>query len=168
MHNRFAWLRKALYFLIMFTGASLIANAWITRDHVTGRAPHLPLEQRIHYQSQSPEQEGTDPMLVYFYASWCPICKVDLPAIESIAGSYPVIAVAMQSGNDNAVLAHRAEQGFDLDIINDESGQLSRAFAVRGVPTAFVVDHEGEIRFSTQGFSGWAGYWSRMLLADWL
>ena len=168
MSKKFVWLRKALYFLVIFTGASLIANAWITRDHLTGKAPPLPLDQRIYYQSQPLDRPGDGPTLVYFYASWCPICKVDLPTIQSLADSYPVIAVAMQSGNDTEVLAHRTELDFDLDIINDESGELTRAFRVRGVPSAFVVDEDREIRFSTQGFSGWIGYWSRMLLADWL
>jgi thiol-disulfide isomerase/thioredoxin len=164
-------LRKLFYFLLIFTGASLVANAWITRDHVTGAAPPLPLDQRIHYRNDADRpttgSAQNAPTLVYFYASWCPICKVDLPAVESLAGSYPVVAVAMQSGNDAEVLAHRIEQDFDLDIINDETGELSRAFGVRGVPTAFVVEDDSNIRFSTQGFSGWIGYWSRMLLADW-
>jgi thiol-disulfide isomerase/thioredoxin len=167
MKKSFRWLRKALYFLLLFTGASLVANAWITRDHVSGIAPPLPLDQRIHFRDQPTGHDATDPTLVYFYASWCPVCKVDLPAIESLADSYPVIVVGMQSGDDSELLAHRAEQGFDLDLINDENATLARAFGVRGVPTAFVVDPDGQIRFSTQGYSGWIGYWSRMLLADW-
>ena len=48
--KKFAWLRQTLYFLLILTGASLIANAWITRDHLTGIAPSLPLDQRIYYR----------------------------------------------------------------------------------------------------------------------
>ena len=166
MPIKMSWLRKALYFLIMFAGASLIANAWITRDHVTGVAPTLPA-QFLYRQSQQISYPQDAPTLVYFYASWCPICKADLPAVESIAEHYPVIVVAMQSGNDAEVRAHRAQKEIDLNLINDEQGALAQAFRVRGVPTAFVIDQNENIRFSTQGFSGWIGYWARMLWADW-
>ena len=165
MKKSISLLGKTLVFLFMFAGASLIANAWVTRDHLSGAAPALPIAQRIHVRSPDIQFDETRPTLVYFYASWCPVCKVDLPAVESIASHYPVIAIAMQSGDDRAVLEHRSEHDINLDIINDENGELARSFRVRGVPTAFVVDN-GEIRFSTQGFSGWVGYWSRMLLAS--
>ncbi len=163
--SKTSWLGKALLFLLMFGGASLIANAWITRDHVSGAAPELPLDQRIHKRNPSIETDESRPTLVYFYASWCPVCKVDLPAVESVANSYPVTVIVMQSGTDQAVLEHLAERNINLDVINDPDGELASNFRVRGVPTAFVLD-DGEIQFSTQGFSGWIGYWGRMLLAS--
>jgi thiol-disulfide isomerase/thioredoxin len=165
MSKKASWFRNTVFFLLMFSGASLVANTWITRDHVTGTAPELPLEQRIHLRSPSIEDDNSHPTLIYFYASWCPVCKVDLPAVESVASHYPVIAIAMQSGDNRSVLDHRAEHNINLDIINDPDGTLASSFRVRGVPTAFVVKN-GDILFSTQGFSGWIGYWSRMLLAS--
>ena len=157
-------LSKTLFFLLIFSGASIIANAWITRDHVSGTAPDLPFDRHIYSRNPSNQFDDSHPTLIYFYASWCPVCKVDIPAVESVANHYPVIAIAMQSGDDQSVLNHRALHNIDLDIINDPQGELARSFRVRGVPTAFIVKN-GEIKSSTQGFSGWIGYWSRMLLA---
>lgn len=164
MSKKSSWPGNVLYVLLIFAGASLVANTWITRNHVSGSAPELPIDQRIHTRSPLSDFDNSRPTLIYFYASWCAVCKVDLPAVESVADHYPVFAVAMQSGDDVSVLKHRAEHEINLDIINDPNGELASLFRVRAVPTAYIVD-AGEIKFSTQGFSGWVGYWSRMLLA---
>jgi alkyl hydroperoxide reductase subunit AhpC len=50
-------------------------------------------------------------------------------------------------------------------VINDESGEISNRWGVRGVPTTFVIDGGGEIRFVESGYTTTPGLMVRRWLA---
>ena len=158
-----------LYALILLVGG-VAGNIWMTRNQASGPAPVL-IGQALDGEIRRVDYAGLKrPLLVYFFADWCPICKVQNSAIESIAGDFPVIAVAMQSGDLANVSAYVESQQLDLDVLNDASGRLSRDFAVTGVPASFIIDRQGHIRSSTHGYTSQLSLRARLWLteADWL
>jgi len=42
-------------------------------------------------------------VVVYFWATWCPICKMQEGSVDALRADWPVFTVAMQSGNASAV-----------------------------------------------------------------
>ncbi|MEW8247022.1 MAG: thioredoxin domain-containing protein, partial [Candidatus Thiodiazotropha endolucinida] len=85
----------------LLLGLSLI-HLWQTRDLAEGPAPAL--------SGHTLQGEWLDigkfterPLLVHFWAGWCPVCKVESGGIESLSKDYPVVTVAMQSGSENDV-----------------------------------------------------------------
>ncbi len=38
------------------------------------------------------------PILLHFWATWCPTCKFEAPNIEKVSKDYEVITIAVQSG----------------------------------------------------------------------
>jgi len=161
----------ALYALIFFV-ASLIGNGWMTRHQVAGQAPQLnrstlsgeriELVRNARDGQLNPFPQTT---LLYFFADWCPICKLQNDTIAGIAASHRVIGIAMQSGDDGRVNAYARQHGLNFPLINDRDGSLSRAYGVNGVPATVIVDRQGKIRFSTQGYATSAGLLSRLWLA---
>lgn len=93
------------------------------------------------------------PLLVHFWASWCPICHLEQDGIQAISRDYPVISVAMSSGNNASVRRFMKQQGLDFPVINDPNGQIARRFGVTGVPVSFVVDANNQIRFVERGYT---------------
>lgn len=107
------------------------------------------------------------PVLVYFWASWCPICRAQQPVIRSVGEDWTVLSVAWQEDLSTAALRDYVQKaGFDFPVLQDLDGSLGKRFGIQGVPTAFVVDQAGEIRFVEVGYSTTLGLKARLWLAD--
>jgi thiol-disulfide isomerase/thioredoxin len=95
--------------------------------------------------------------LVDFWASWCPPCKDSFPALDVIQRDYrargvQVIAVNVDERQKDAD-AFLAAHPHQLLVVFDPHGESPKAFKVRGMPTSFVIDRQGEIRYTHQGYS---------------
>ncbi len=106
------------------------------------------------------------PMLVHFWASWCPICHLEQDSIQAISQDYHVISVAMNSGDGEAVRQFLQKQGLDFPVINDPDGGLAGRFGVTGVPVSFVVDEHNKIRFVERGYTSEWGLRLRLWLSS--
>ncbi|MDD4913253.1 MAG: protein disulfide oxidoreductase [Sideroxydans sp.] len=126
---------------------------WQQRDMANGVAPELKgvtLEQAIYSLPAHP----TKPMLVHFWATWCPICRTEQGNIAAIARDYPnTITVAMNSGLSNEVKQYMKDQGIDFPTVNDPDGTLSAAWGVHAVPASFIVAPNGKIEFVEVGYT---------------
>lgn len=105
------------------------------------------------------------PVLVHFWATWCPVCKLEAPKIDGLAADFQVITVAMQSGGAPEINRYLREQGLAFDVIADPYGEIATTWGVRGVPANFVIDPTGRIRFAHVGYSTGAGLRSRLWAA---
>lgn len=158
------WLRRAIEVLVV---VALIAGirAWQQRDMVSGPAPILQgalLDGKPFALAAKP----TQPVLVYFWATWCPVCRAEQGTIEAIAHDHPnVITVAMQSGSRDDVMKHQREQGLSFPVLNDPDGRISAAWGVHAVPASFFIDTNGQIRFVEIGYTTGVGLRLRLWLA---
>jgi thiol-disulfide isomerase/thioredoxin len=110
--------------------------------------------------------DSTDrPVLVYFWASWCPVCRLEQGAISALLADHPVITVAMQSGDVAEVSGYLREHGLDWPVINDPDGAVAARWGVRATPTFFIVDRERAVRFREVGYTSEAGLRLRLWLA---
>jgi peroxiredoxin len=158
------WRRRAIEALILIVVIVGI-RAWQQRDVVSGAAPSLAgtlLDGTVY--KLSPQR----PVLVHFWATWCPVCGAEQGSIQSIAqGDYEVVTVAMQSGSPADVARHMAEQRLDFPVLNDADGRISAAWGVHAVPASFIVDRDGQIRFVEFGYTTEIGLRLRLWLAGW-
>jgi thiol-disulfide isomerase/thioredoxin len=107
------------------------------------------------------------PVLLYFWASWCPVCKAVSPAVAALQGEYPVVTVALSSGSREQVLSAAREQGLGMPIVNDADGDIARAWDVRGTPTIAVL-YQGRVTSMTSGITTPPGISMRLWLAGML
>jgi thiol-disulfide isomerase/thioredoxin len=105
------------------------------------------------------------PALIYFWASWCGICRMMQTTLVDIAGDVPVITVAFQSGDRATVSGYMSKNGFEVPTIVDEEGALGQAYGIRGVPALFVLDRAGNIRYTSIGYTTSVGIRLRLWLA---
>ena len=93
------------------------------------------------------------PILVHFWATWCPVCKLEQSSIDNIAKSHAVMTIAMQSGDDDELKAFMEEEKLSFNVINDQYGMLSHSYNIKGVPVSFIVNKENEIEFAEVGYT---------------
>ena len=139
-------------------------HLWQTRDAPSGPAPALagPLLDGAAFDLS---RERGRPVLVHFWASWCPVCGLQDGAVASVARRHRVVTVALQSGGAGEVRRHLREAGVEFPVILDPDGSLAARWGVRGVPTSFVIDGSGRIRFVEVGYTSGIGLRSRLWLA---
>jgi thiol-disulfide isomerase/thioredoxin len=105
------------------------------------------------------------PVLVHFWATWCPICRAEQGSIEALARDYPAVTVAMQSGDDAEVARYLRTESLSFPVLNDSDGAIAAHWGVRGVPASFIVDGAGQIRFVEVGYTTSVGLRLRLWLA---
>ncbi len=140
-------------------------RAWQQRNMADGAAPALQgitLAGRPYVLPLRPAR----PVLVHFWASWCPVCRAEQGTIAAIAHDHPdTITVAMQSGRPEEVARHMREQGIEFPVVNDADGRISRAWGVHAVPASFIIAPDGEISFVEVGYTTEIGLRLRLWLA---
>ena len=154
------WLRDLGLLLL----AVVAIQWWQTRDAASGMAP--PLAGRLLDGGLvSLESYRGRPLLVHFWATWCPVCRVEEGSIDDLARDYPVLTVASNSGTAAEVAAYLKQQGLRFPVLLDESGDAGRRWGVRGVPASFIVDPDGEIAHVAVGYTTGLGLRVRLWLA---
>ena len=103
-------------------------------------------------KKQLPEYAG-EPLVLYFWGSWCPICKMSSPVISTLSNEYQVVAVAVNSGSDEDIRRFMKEKGLHFPVVNDAEGDLAGKFGVDTFPTTFIYNDKGSISFTDVGFT---------------
>ena len=106
------------------------------------------------------------PVLIHFWATWCKICALNDGAIDDLAKDLPVITVAMESGGNNSIKKEMQERGLSFPVFVDSLGKLANLYRVKGVPTNYILDAAGNIRYVEVGYTSGIGLRVRMWLAS--
>jgi thiol-disulfide isomerase/thioredoxin len=87
-----------------------------------------------------------DALLVHFWATWCPECVDELPALERAAraceGARVRVAVVNVAESPGEIARFREAHGLALPTLRDPDGRVWRGFA-RGLPANLVWTREG-------------------------
>lgn len=152
---------NVLLFVVLVVGI----RTWQQRDMVSGVAPTL-RGVLLNGTPYSLPAQPSRPVLVHFWATWCPICRAEQGGIAAIAHDRSdTITIAMQSGSDAQVASYMREQGITLPVLNDSDGKISRAWGVHAVPASFILDTNGRIRHVEVGYTTEWGLRLRLWLA---
>jgi peroxiredoxin len=91
--------------------------------------------------------------LVYFGATWCGPCKRQLPEVDEVVLRHPgVRAIALALDDEASSVEAWKKAGFHLPIAWDEEHRISERYRLPSIPTVFIVDRAGVIRFVHSGY----------------
>jgi thiol-disulfide isomerase/thioredoxin len=120
-----------------------------------------------------PMSTNNKPTLIYFWGTWCPVCKVTSPMVNSVNFNqdYQVISIAVASGSDVEINRFMQQHHYDFEVINQQyqpqAALLSQQWGAMALPAIYIIDTHNNIRFVTSGVtSGW-GMSLRLWLATW-
>lgn len=95
--------------------------------------------------------EENKPLVVYFTASWCPICAQNWPVLSKLYPEYKdrlnLVAIGIDPTDDEEVMRKLSEEeGFTFPVTRGEP-DIMRAFGVQSQATTVGVNTDGNIAF---------------------
>ena len=84
-----------------------------------------------------------------FWATWCPPCREEMPAIEQMQKKYgdDLIIVAVSSMESKATVTQFLESNpYTFPIYLDEKGKLSKTYQLLSIPTSYFINEKGIIQ----------------------
>ncbi|WP_439836949.1 protein disulfide oxidoreductase [Aeromonas enteropelogenes] len=159
------WGKEALWLLLMALVISTLLDLW--------RSPILPegaMSAPITLQDGTTTDLATlsrgKPLLVYYWASWCGVCRFTTPTVETLwQEGENVLTVVLRSGSDAQLREGMAKKELTFPIHNDESGALAARWKV-GVTPTFLIVKDGALVSSTTGWSSGLGLTLRLWWAS--
>jgi len=91
-------------------------------------------------------------VLVNLWATWCPPCRAEMPAMQKLYDEYKdqgfeVLAVNMTyQDNPLAVLPFTKENNLNFPILLEETGDVATRYELRSLPSSFFIDRDGFIQ----------------------
>jgi len=117
------------------------------------RAPDFTLNDLNGKPFRLSELRGKKPVLLIFWATWCPACLQAMPYFANVQKQYAprgleVISINIAT-NDPLPRVQRFQEINKLPyrILYDARNDVSRLYAVFGIPTSMVIDRDGIIQF---------------------
>ena len=102
-------------------------------------------------------------VVVDFWATWCGPCKASFPGMQKAVNKYKdnenVVFLFVDTWERAANKEENAKKfidskGYNFNVLMDNDNKVVESFGVRGIPTKFIIDTDGTIRFKSVGFSG--------------
>ena len=106
------------------------------------------------------------PLLVHFWATWCPVCKLEASNIAFLSKHFEVVTIAVKSANNAKVDKFLQEHNYHFKVFNDTNATLASEFHINGFPTTFIYNREHKLAFSDVGYSSTLTLYFKMLWAS--
>lgn len=155
------YLKETVVFIVMLT---LAMNAMSYYRSLDLNKENLNIKSFKLFDNTEYSIQKNKPILIHFWATWCPTCKFEATNIEKISKDYEVITIAVQSGNKNEIQKYLDNNNLSFKVVNDEDSFYSQKFNIKVFPTTLIYDKKGNQIFSEVGYTTTAGLYSRMLL----
>ncbi|MGC6491696.1 MAG: TlpA family protein disulfide reductase [Myxococcota bacterium] len=142
---------------IAWLGAALAAPEMIpasAADLIGRTAPAFDAEM-LDGGTFSLENERGTPIVLSFWASWCGPCRLELPALDALQKTRDDITIyAVNVDRDpNRARGFLKQVPMELPVVWDPDSIALGQYDVLSMPTMFLIDENGTVKFRKTGFS---------------
>ena len=97
-------------------------------------------------------------VLIDFWASWCEPCKQSFPVMEELHKKYSdrglvIIAINLDEKKPD-MEAFLKKNTASFTVVRDPNQKLVDKTGIATMPSSFLIDREGKVRFTHTGFRG--------------
>ena len=96
-------------------------------------------------------------ILLNFWATWCPPCRHEMPAMERLYQRFRdqgfIVLAVNQWEEPDLVFAYTGDLNVfpSFPILFDPQSTVSQQYGVKGLPTSFVIDRQGRLVYRAIG-----------------
>ncbi|MBS4068300.1 MULTISPECIES: thioredoxin-like domain-containing protein [unclassified Sulfurimonas] len=147
-----------LFFIIMSIFANILSfcrSSDLNKDR-------LNLSSVTLLNNQSFTLPKNEPILIYFWGTWCPVCKMQSKDIETVSKKFNVLSIAVKSGSNIEIEEYLKSQNLSFRVFNDQYSSMAQKFRISIFPTIIIFDKDGNEIFSDVGYTTIFGLWLRM------
>lgn len=95
------------------------------------------------------------PVLLNFWATWCPPCRFEVPFLDQINQSYAakgLVMLAVDIGEDSTTINNfMMSLNVSLPVLMDTDKKVAKAYSITTIPRTFLIDNNGIIRQMVPG-----------------
>lgn len=147
----------AIFFVVM----TILANALSFYKSGNLKKEPLTLKNISLLDGSFYSVENDKPILIHFWATWCPTCSLEASNIQRLSQDYNVLSIAVKS-DSYEIKKYMKEKNLNFKVVNDEYATLAKEFNVGAYPTTFIYDKDKDLIFSEVGYTSTLGLWFRM------
>jgi thiol-disulfide isomerase/thioredoxin len=101
----------------------------------------------LNYLGKQPELSGR-PVLVEFWATWCPPCRKSIPHLNEIYAKYKsqgLEIVGITDEDEATVKKFQQQVPMEYNVAINTPQSVYQQFGIEAIPTAFLVNKGGKI-----------------------
>lgn len=91
-----------------------------------------------------------------FWATWCAPCRESFPALRALEKKYAnqgLVVIAVNVDEPRADIARFLDWAkVDFLVLHDAGGALASRFDIKTMPTSYLIDRSGKLRYAHAGF----------------
>jgi thiol-disulfide isomerase/thioredoxin len=159
--------QKVIIKYIIFFLGFIIFSMGLAFFRATDHGKSSEIDSKVWIQgSKSKDLLEGQPTILYFWATWCSICKINDPFLKvSLAGiqSRGVNFISVEEGSKSKEELNQFLKVHNIDypVLIMSSEQIQKFF-VTGYPTTIFIDKDGIIRFVDSGILNPISFWLRL------
>ena len=95
-------------------------------------------------------------VILNFWATWCPPCRVEIPSFNSIqdsigTGAVQFLGIALDDGGDSVVRQWIVSHPVSYPILLPDNSVMKAYGPLNSIPATFFIDKKGRLRSSIVG-----------------
>jgi thiol-disulfide isomerase/thioredoxin len=99
-------------------------------------------------------------VLVDLWASWCAECQRSFPVLDRLSREYrprgvEIVAVNLDQHKKDAA-AFLATRPHEMLVVFDPRARMLEAFGAAGIPSSYLIDRQGTVRYRHTGYTAGA------------
>lgn len=101
----------------------------------------------LKFKEKAPSFAGK-PLIVEFWATWCPPCRASIPHLNEIYKKYQskgLEIIGVTKEDRPTVSKFLKDVPIDYHVAFDNGGKFSKPFGIKGIPHAMILDKEGKV-----------------------
>ena len=100
-------------------------------------------------QTHTLEEFRGHPVVLNFWATWCPPCKAEMPALQSVYEKYSedgLVLIGINVQENPAVIQQFIDDyGLTFPVFLDSTANTSRAYQQEAFPSTYFIDRDGRV-----------------------